>query len=159
MIDALLRRPMLGFGILLVLLAVLLSSVVIVPETRQALIVQLRSIWSWDGAGVPAKPSRTPLGYSEQSSARAACPINSSITRASARKATPRSAALSLMLLHVVICALVPLSPVGVVAVGTEAARISGWIPAVPPSWGLVPFRPVTLRHHLSVVLPLSESR
>ncbi len=41
---------------------------------------------------------------------------------------------------------------------GTEAARPSDWIPAVPLSWGAMPFRPVTLRHHLSVVLPLSES-
>jgi hypothetical protein len=32
-----------------------------------------------------------------------------------------------------------------------------GLIPAVPLSWSLFwkrPFRPVTLRHHLSVVLP-----
>jgi len=40
MIDTLMRRPLLGLGILLVVLATLLSSVVIVPETRQALIVQ-----------------------------------------------------------------------------------------------------------------------
>src|SRR5215831_17647944 len=33
------------------------------------------------------------------------------------------------------------------------------WIPAVPPSWGVLPVRPVTLRRHLSMALPLSESR
>jgi len=42
---------------------------------------------------------------------------------------------------------------------GTAAVRDADWIPAVPLSWGLSPCRPVTLRRHLSVVLPLSESR
>ena len=41
---------------------------------------------------------------------------------------------------------------------GTEAARPSDWIPAVPLSWSVMLFRPVTLRRHLSVVLPFSES-
>ena len=40
MTNMLTRRPMLTIGILLVLLVTLLSSVVIVPETRQAIIVQ-----------------------------------------------------------------------------------------------------------------------
>src|SRR5262245_13215337 len=42
---------------------------------------------------------------------------------------------------------------------GTEAAHAVDWIPAVPPSWGPRPVRPVTLRRHLSMALPLSESR
>ena len=33
------------------------------------------------------------------------------------------------------------------------------WISAVPPSWGSQPVRPVTLRRHLSMALPLSKSR
>ena len=33
------------------------------------------------------------------------------------------------------------------------------WIPAVPLSWGPGPVRPVTLRRHLSMALPLSKSR
>jgi hypothetical protein len=35
---------------------------------------------------------------------------------------------------------------------------MADWIPAVPLSWSTRLFRPVTLRRHLSVGLPLSET-
>src|SRR5207249_3956772 len=42
---------------------------------------------------------------------------------------------------------------------GPRAVHAVDWIPAVPPSWDpRGPVRPVTLRRHLSMALPLSES-
>src|SRR5215471_18606065 len=122
-------------------------------------IVQVPSILICEGGAGVTKPSIRPRKLETQpptDCAPAGTAVSSNRARGNSRILIQLPRGLALFVLLEVIYALVPLTKLRCRDRGSHPV---GWISAVPPSWGLRPVRPVTLRRHLSMALPLSKSR
>src|SRR5437899_11761328 len=119
-------------------------------------IVQLPSMLICEGRTGVTKPSITPPKLATQpptDCARAGKAVSSNSAKGNSRNLSHLPRALALFVSPEVIYALVPLTERFHPDRGSQTVD---WISALPPSWGLAPVRPVTLRGHLSVALPLS---
>src|SRR6266851_8696709 len=129
-------------------------------EAGKFLNVQLPSIWTFTGGTGLTKPSITGPDWEGQLTVDCACAgtaLSSNTTRGNSRILIQLPRGLALFVLLEVISALVPLTET--ISSGTRQSPpgLDSGGPAVvgPPR----PIRPVTLRRHLSVALPLSKSR
>src|SRR5438132_12177300 len=114
-------------------------------------IVQFPSILICEGGTGLRKPSITPPKLATQpptDCARAGKAVSSNSAKGNSRNLIHLPRGLALFVSPEVIYALVPLTERFHRDRGSHTVD---WISAVPPSWGLAPVRPVTLRRHLSV--------
>src|SRR6266849_2818490 len=130
-------------------------------EAGKFLNVQLPSIWTFTGGTGLTKPSITPPfagdGQLTVDCACAGMALSSNRPKANSRILIQLPRGLALFVLLEVIYALVPFTEPISSRTRQSATGLESGGPAVvgPPG----PVRPVTLRGHLSVALPLSKSR
>src|SRR6266567_3869504 len=123
-------------------------------------MVQLPTMSIWEGGTGLTKPSITPLfcGDGQVYAACAGTAVSSNSANGNSRILIQLPCGLALFVSLEVIYALVPLTK-RFAAIGTEAATLWAGFRRSRRHGALRPVRPVTLRRHLSMALPLSKSR